>query len=273
MKPAASASILIARYSEDLGWVARIPDFFRVVIYNKGAAVTCPIARKRADLIVDLKNVGRESGSYLDYIISDEFPETEWTAFVQGDPFPHSPDLVEALGQIDLWQPVQPLTCRYSDRVPPPVIVGRERNEYLAGAAIRMESFSLRTMAPIGFHDEGVLAIARRYREGHYLRDSSNLAAHFLDLCGWPELSAQAAAADFGRGAYGAMFAIHSKRASLPPARVLEKMSWLAKGHEIYGYIFERLWLHFFGLPFLSCPSARELQPVPARSASLCVGA
>jgi len=84
-----SRALVIARYREDVNWVYRVKDW-DLFLYNKG------------DLMVGLDsiplpNVGREAGTYLHHIVEHYDRLADQTAFVQGHPFDHNPDLLEAL--------------------------------------------------------------------------------------------------------------------------------------------------------------------------------
>lgn len=56
--------------------------------------------------------------------------------------------------------------------------------------------------------------------------------------------------ATIGRFAFGALFAVDNSKPSLFPQSVLPKMKKLAADFQVNGYVYERLWLHIFGLPF-----------------------
>ncbi|MCZ7569853.1 MAG: DUF3431 domain-containing protein [Ardenticatenaceae bacterium] len=83
---ARTAEIVIARYREDVSWARRLP--YRVTIYDKGGDWRGGIR---------LPNVGRESHTYLYHIVTRYERLADATVFLQGDPFPHRPDLREAL--------------------------------------------------------------------------------------------------------------------------------------------------------------------------------
>ena len=76
---------VVARYQENVDWTNGLPN---AVIYNKGT--TAPNTRHE---VIDLPNVGREGHTYLHHIIANYDDLDEWTAFLQGNPFDHSPDL------------------------------------------------------------------------------------------------------------------------------------------------------------------------------------
>jgi hypothetical protein len=65
--------VVVAKYNEDIGWTRRI--IHPIKIYDK--------------LDGSLPNVGRESETYLRYIIENYPNFAEYTVFLQGNPFDH----------------------------------------------------------------------------------------------------------------------------------------------------------------------------------------
>jgi hypothetical protein len=76
--------IVVARYNEDVTWSSRYP----CVIYNKGT----PIPNS-----IELPNIGREAHTYLYHILQNYNELDDYTAFLQGNPFDHSPNLFKHL--------------------------------------------------------------------------------------------------------------------------------------------------------------------------------
>lgn len=74
---------IIARFNEDLAWLDRIPPN-EVLIYNKGE----PIPGKN---VIELPNVGRESHTYLSFIVSNYSTLPDVTIFSQGYIHDHVP--------------------------------------------------------------------------------------------------------------------------------------------------------------------------------------
>jgi Protein of unknown function (DUF3431) len=82
--------IVVARYNEDVEWTKAFPN---VLIYNKGS----PLQGEYNEL--SLENVGREGHTYYTYIY-DHYDNLEnYTAFLQGNPFDHSPNLFNQLNR------------------------------------------------------------------------------------------------------------------------------------------------------------------------------
>lgn len=88
--------IVVSRFRENLEWIRSLlkNDWIEsIVIYNKGPEEIIPFDDDRIK-IKTVPNVGREGGTYLDYIIENysNLPEKIW--FAQGNPMEHSPDFL-----------------------------------------------------------------------------------------------------------------------------------------------------------------------------------
>lgn len=251
----APLTLAVARYNEDLRWLLQVPEDIQVILYNKGKKIPDKKVLQRIDRLVTLPNRGRESDTYLHHL--QHHPHSaaeEWTAFCQGDPFPHSPDFLKLLERRDLWTEVQPLTAGYAEycEVPPPSARILDDAEWIAGMPVRTELCSAHTLDILGWQDEvGGRRFFKDYCLHHHLRRGMSISGHFLESCGLTEIAEQAWRAALAQFAYGAMFAVRNDRLPLVPAACIPQMRRLACGHYSNGYVFERLWLHFFGLPFI----------------------
>jgi hypothetical protein len=81
VKSSISVQTVVARYSEDISWTKYMPN---VIIYNKGVALPNTIP---------LENRGREGHTYYHHIVTNYDSLPNWTIFLQGNPFDHSPHL------------------------------------------------------------------------------------------------------------------------------------------------------------------------------------
>ncbi len=81
--------IVVARYNEDIDWTRQ---FSNVVIYNKGISLHDNTINELC-----LPNVGREGHTYYKYICDNYDNLDEYTIFLQGYPFDHSPNLISNL--------------------------------------------------------------------------------------------------------------------------------------------------------------------------------
>ena len=75
--------IVVSRYNEDILWTNEFRD--HIVLYNKGADFI--------DGAITLPNVGREGHTYFHYIFENYDNLDDYTVFLQGNPFDHSPDI------------------------------------------------------------------------------------------------------------------------------------------------------------------------------------
>jgi hypothetical protein len=268
-------AIVIARYKENLEWIAEIPSDFKIFIYNKGLKIESEEVIRKAHCIIDLKNVGRESETYLYHMISQVEAGYGFTVFAQGDPITHSPDLMNLLRGWRDWAPLQPLSWQWrADRNIPPAQLLHEYSRGLnGGPRIRPERYSLTTWNPLDFFDAGAYQIGIDYRAAHKVPEGINIAAHFLSICGFESLAIKASTHKVGVFSYGGIFAVRNDLVrTLSKERAL-KLYEAAIGHQVYGYILERMWLHLFGAEFeLPLPSVQRL-PAAVITGEFCFNA
>jgi hypothetical protein len=79
--------IVVARYNEDIEWTKQ---FNNLVIVNKGKSLNIPNETL-------CNNVGREGHTYYKYIVDNYDQLEDYTVFLQGRPFDHSPNLIANL--------------------------------------------------------------------------------------------------------------------------------------------------------------------------------
>ena len=79
--------IIVARYNEDINWTKQLPN---VLICNKGDKLNID-----NELLMD--NVGREGHTYYKYIYDNYDNLDDYIIFLQGNPFDHSPNIIEDL--------------------------------------------------------------------------------------------------------------------------------------------------------------------------------
>ena len=78
-------NIVVARYNENIEWTKQFPN---VIIYNKGNKLKDDINN------ICLNNVGREGHTYYKYICDNYDNLEDYTIFLQGRPFDHSPNII-----------------------------------------------------------------------------------------------------------------------------------------------------------------------------------
>jgi hypothetical protein len=82
--------IVVARYNENVEWTKQ---FSNVIIYNKGT----PLKGDYNEIF--LENVGRESHTYYKHIYDNYENLSDYTIFLQGNPFDHSPNIISDLNK------------------------------------------------------------------------------------------------------------------------------------------------------------------------------
>jgi len=85
-----SYKIIVSRYNENIEWTKH---FQNVIIYNKGQ----PLENGYNEFF--LNNVGREGHTYYNYICDNYDNLEEYTIFLQGKPFDHSPNIVNNINK------------------------------------------------------------------------------------------------------------------------------------------------------------------------------
>lgn len=78
--------LVVAHYRENLNWLSFVDQ--PITIYSKDQPTENSIV---------LPNIGRESHTYIYHIVNNYNKLQEWTAFTQGYPFDHAPDLLHRL--------------------------------------------------------------------------------------------------------------------------------------------------------------------------------
>ena len=85
--------LVVARYTEDLRWLRRVPREFRVTVYDKHPDEPYPGS-------VRLPNVGRESHTYFWHLAQRYDSLAPLTVFCQGRPFDHAYDFHTTLKEL-----------------------------------------------------------------------------------------------------------------------------------------------------------------------------
>jgi hypothetical protein len=82
--------IVVARYNENINWCKK---FSNVIVYNKGDCLNNGYNE------ILLPNVGREGHTYYKHICDNYDNLTDYTIFLQGNPFDHSPNIMHDLNK------------------------------------------------------------------------------------------------------------------------------------------------------------------------------
>jgi hypothetical protein len=81
--------IIVARYNENVEWTKQFPN---VIIYNKGEKLENDYYNE-----LFLPNVGREGHTYYKHIYDNYENLDDYIVFLQGNPFDHSPNVINNL--------------------------------------------------------------------------------------------------------------------------------------------------------------------------------
>jgi len=83
--------VVISRFNENLDWIHNFNKDIKISIFNKGRDINLHH--------IKLENLGRESDTFLRFIVN-EYPNfNEYTAFLQGNPFEHIHDVVNIINR------------------------------------------------------------------------------------------------------------------------------------------------------------------------------
>ena len=247
-------SIVLARYSEDLHWITQIPDNWEIFIYNKGETISDDFVIARADHIIERPNIGRESETYLNHMLTVKGNPRDYTVYAQGDPFTHSPDFLALLDCWREWEDVQPLSWEWREdkNVPPRHLLEQTAQAAPDRLRVRPELFSLTQFGALEYEDPGPQGMGMIYRLLQGLPDGTNIAGHLFRKCGLDSLADSADEHTVGTFAYGAIFAVRNYRvANTSPDSLRLLRDFAVAPVTVHGYILERMWLHIFGAEFL----------------------
>ena len=114
-------TIVVARYNESIEWTNDIiNNNTKCIIYNKGPKLNdnkCPV--------IYLPNVGREGHTYLYHIINNYNNLPEYTMFLQGQPFDHTPYLESILASDEWKKPFHVMSSNILN-----LTINQEQNPY-----------------------------------------------------------------------------------------------------------------------------------------------
>ena len=114
-------TIVVARYNESIDWInGTLNNRTKCIIYNKGPKLDnhiCPI--------IYLPNVGREGHTYLYHIINNYDNLSEYTMFLQGYPFDHTPCLESILASDEWKKPFHTISAKKYN-----LTINKEQNLY-----------------------------------------------------------------------------------------------------------------------------------------------
>jgi len=243
-------TMVVAHYKESLTWLADVPLWVDIVVYNKELVSPTVYPKDRLVRFKNVPNVGRESDSYARFVLDfyDDMPDRVF--FTQADPFPHCPRFWDLLRDPRTWEvPFHPFSLHYAhDRVPPAQVLDSTGH---AETRARLERMSCFTLNSIYFHDPGSLGFYTEYLKAHKLPVGTNVMAHHFQAIGLPDLLPPGT--ELLNFSYGAIFATTKERIRAHPREVYEAIQARAQGNWSNGYVIERSWTALFA-PELALP-------------------
>lgn len=101
--------VVISRFSEPLDWVKQIDCDY--IIFNKGNEIEDP--EISPEKIINVPNQGREAETFLRYICENYLDLSDFTIFVQGNPFDHWPRTLEYINSDSFLDPTDIVSLGY----------------------------------------------------------------------------------------------------------------------------------------------------------------
>lgn len=272
-----SIDIVIARYKEEnIDWILDIPKEFNIYIYNKGENLSKTFLDKLKSKfptykLENLKNVGRESDTYLNYIIKNYNNLQDLIIFCQAEPHIHSPDFSKLLENYKDFEDFQALTDRFRTdvNIPPKEYLEQEnvKKKYLNGYRCAAVLFNLYDLLTISYKDiiyismlnESLaeLGILKKQKNKtiRELKDeiAQNPQAYkspiklFLEKC---DITLKYNNGEFPAIYYyclGACFGVKKHRILQNSLKSYQKMKDINLTHKVFGCLLERSWAIIFG--------------------------
>lgn len=135
----ASYALVIAKYNEDMGWLSKM-NVENLYVYDKNPETGADALNIPGLRVEQLMNIGRESDSYLRYIIANYHNLPDYLLLVQGKPFDHmvgvdANNFQQKIDELVASQPheIKPLFAKWyiENHNSYPSIKTREYYEYL----------------------------------------------------------------------------------------------------------------------------------------------
>jgi len=260
-----SNCIIVSRYNENVDWLLELIYKYswiqQILIFNKGIDDLSDIIQNSSKIkIVKKENIGRESETYLSYIIDNYYNLPKFIWFIQGCPFDHSPDFIDLLSEnsIDFYihKEFQSLTWRYDENLPKNI--ESDKRFYINNNRIinyYIDTTSQQTVEAHSFYD---------YMHAIKVNDSNKKTPkpynNYLQyMCGESEIPLPSKIICY---CWSAIFYVNSnsilknKRKTYIKLREILLSEDSQGGHQ--GYILERLWDYIF--THISYNSINDLQ-------------
>ncbi len=93
--------VVIAVYNEDIDWINQLKQK-RIFVYLKNSDRLNSLKEKFPNVHFEvLENIGRESHTYIYHICNHYYDLSNFTVFLQGNPFDHCPNIIETIQTAD----------------------------------------------------------------------------------------------------------------------------------------------------------------------------
>jgi len=256
---------VIARYKEDISWLNSRDYLSNGIVYNKG-----PDDISYKGQIFKASNFpdwGRESETYVRFILDHYNNLPDYIVFTQADPFDHSPNFLEILDILyteKRWKNYQPLTSgcfkgkiptingsircgntiyfddhgfpKHTDQVPPLESILYDKTEYIDNYPIFFETIDS-SMDAFYFNDEVIYKILESYRKQQNIFLASNTLARTYKRLGLTKTFC-----GYAKFNYGAIFGIKKDNILKHSKSFYEKLHEFTMEYPSHGYIMERMW-------------------------------
>jgi hypothetical protein len=237
-----NTKIVIAKYRENVDWINKYfsTDLDRFIIYNKGYDLNNSKYK-----VIPLKNIGRESHTYLYHIINNYDRLDDYTIFTQADPFKHSKYFIDIIRYCDIhgYRDFQPLTTYWleNSNVPPPNHILYDKSNYIKNYPIYMDVCDYNLM-PYFHIDHGLFPLLDRFRKIHKLKNIDYLVPYIKDLLGLHNKITTT----FIKFNYGAIFGVKKDNIIQHDLKFYQKLYDFSSQDDVHAYILERLWYTIF---------------------------
>lgn len=254
---------VIARYNEDVSWLFKRHYLSNGVIYNKGSDDI-----SYAGKIVQSSNHpvwGRESETYLRYIIDHYDNLPEYIIFTQANPFGHSPNFLEILDELYIlknWKSYQALTSgcfdpmpdnwkkiihyndhghpQEGDQLPPLNNILYDKTEYIKTYPIYFQLMDS-SMETFPFKDLYFFPTVEAYRKYHHIFLPTNTLGRTYRM-----LNIKKPFCGYGKFNWGAIFGVAKTNILQHPIEFYHNLHTFSMEHYCHGYILERMWYTIF---------------------------
>ena len=244
-------TVIISRYNEDVDWINTIKktkSIEKILVFNKGTNNISLSDNKIK--VYNVKNIGREGGTYLDYIIDNygKFPEN--LIFTQADPFEHNPKFLDFFKDenIELYinKDILSLTKQWkiTENIPPQKYV-KYNNSYnidnLESIKYFINKKNLQCVGHSVFNDEGIYYMFKKFQKQY---KSDNILNYICELTSIKDSK------NIVSFIFSACFFVKSQQIMRHPKEVYIKLRKFLYNFDdqggIEGYILERFWYYLF---------------------------